>query len=284
MLKSKSDTFMLHNGMAVPCIGYGTYLTPDDETCKAVQEAIRVGYRLIDTAAFYGNEKGVGQAVRECGVPREELLITSKVWNADRGYEQTLAAFEKTMENLGLDYLDLYLIHWPANRKQFGDRAEEINAQTWRAMEELYRAGRIKAIGLSNFLPHHIEELGKTATVKPMVNQLEIHPGWLQKETVDYCQSHDIVVEAWSPLGRRAAFDNPFLGSLAEKYGKSAAQICLRWEIQHGVLPIPKTVNPARMEANLDIFDFEIEQADMEQIDAMPNIRERSNNPDEIDY
>ncbi|MBS5644640.1 MAG: aldo/keto reductase [Clostridiales bacterium] len=283
-MKDLTSSFMLNNGLSIPCVGYGTFQTPNDETCAAVLEAIKVGYRHIDTAAFYGNEEGVGEAVRKSGVPREQLFITSKVWNSDRGYEKTKAAFAKTMKNLQMEYLDLLLIHWPANRKQFGDAAKGINAETWRAMEELYQEGKIKAIGLSNFLPHHIEELMETAQIKPMVNQIEFHPGWAQTDIVEYCLKNDIVVEAWSPLGRKDALENETLKSIAAKYGKSVAQLCIRWVLQHGVLPLPKSVTPSRILENTKVFDFTIDAADMQAIDALKNIGGQCALPDEVDF
>lgn len=283
-MKDLTSSFMLNNGLSIPCVGYGTFQTPNDETCAAVLEAIKVGYRHIDTAAFYGNEEGVGEAVRKNGVPREQLFITSKVWNSDRGYEKTKAAFAKTMKNLQMEYLDLLLIHWPANRKQFGDAAKGINAETWRAMEELYQEGKIKAIGLSNFLPHHIDELMETAQIKPMVNQIEFHPGWAQTDIVEYCLKNDIVVEAWSPLGRKDALENETLKSIAAKYGKSVAQLCIRWVLQHGVLPLPKSVTPSRILENTKVFDFTIDAADMQAIDALKNIGGQCALPDEVDF
>ena len=283
-MKDLTSSFMLNNGLSIPCVGYGTFQTPNDETCAAVLEAIKVGYRHIDTAAFYGNEEGVGEAVRKSGVPREQLFITSKVWNSDRGYEKTKAAFAKTMKNLQMEYLDLLLIRWPANRKQFGDAAKGINAETWRAMEELYQEGKIKAIGLSNFLPHHIDELMETAQIKPMVNQIEFHPGWAQTDIVEYCLKNDIVVEAWSPLGRKDALENETLKSIAAKYGKSVAQLCIRWVLQHGVLPLPKSVTPSRILENTKVFDFTIDAADMQAIDALKNIGGQCALPDEVDF
>lgn len=283
-MKDLTSSFMLNNGLSIPCVGYGTFQTPNDETCAAVLEAIKVGYHHIDTAAFYGNEEGVGEAVRKSGVPREQLFITSKVWNSDRGYEKTKAAFAKTMKNLQMEYLDLLLIHWPANRKQFGDAAKGINAETWRAMEELYQEGKIKAIGLSNFLPHHIDELMETAQIKPMVNQIEFHPGWAQTDIVEYCLKNDIVVEAWSPLGRKDALENETLKSIAAKYGKSVAQLCIRWVLQHGVLPLPKSVTPSRILENTKVFDFTIDAADMQAIDALKNIGGQCALPDEVDF
>lgn len=283
-MKNMNDTFKLNNGRIIPCIGYGTYKTPSEETEKAVSEALKIGYRHIDTAAFYANESGVGAAVRNSGISREKIFVTSKLWNANRGYESTKKAFEQTMKELGLDYLDLYLIHWPANRKQFGDKAKSINDETWRAMEELYKEGRIKAIGLSNFLPHHIEELMETATIKPMVNQIEFHPGWMQADVVEYCHKNDIVVQAWSPLGRTAVLDNEIIVKIAEKYNKSTAQICLRWVLQNNVLPLPKSVTPSRIKENTEVFDFVLDEEDMKAIDALHNIGGKCALPDEVDF
>lgn len=279
-----TDSFVMHNGKTIPCIGYGTYKTSEEEVYDAVIAAIKAGYRHIDTAAFYKNEAGVGRAVRECGVPREEIFVTSKVWNTDRGYENTKRAFAESMERLGLEYLDLYLIHWPANKKQFGDEAKKINAETWRALEELYAEGKIKAIGLSNFLPHHIEELMEGAKVKPMVDQIEFHPGWAQLEVSEYCLKNDIVVEAWSPLGRKDALDNEVLREIGAKYRKSAAQVCVRWVMQHGILPLPKTVNPGRMAENADVFDFELTAEEMRTIDELENLGGQCALPDEVDF
>lgn len=281
---SLTDSFTMNNGKTIPCIGYGTYKTSDEEVYGAVLSAVKAGYRHIDTAAYYKNEEGIGRAIRECGVPREELFVTSKVWNTDRGYENTKRAFAESMERLGLKYLDLYLIHWPANKKQFGEGAKKINAETWRALEELYAEGKVRAIGLSNFLPHHIEELMETAKVKPMVDQIEFHPGWAQTEISEYCQKNDIVVEAWSPLGRRDALDNEALGEIGRKYGKKTAQVCIRWILQHGILPLPKTVNPGRMTQNADVFDFELTAEEMKTIDELKNLGGQCALPDEIDF
>ena len=279
-----TDVFVLNNGRTIPCIGYGTYKTTGEEVYDAVLSAVKAGYRHIDTAAYYHNEEGVGRAVRECGVPREELFITSKVWNTDRGYENTKKAFAATMERLGLAYLDLYLIHWPANRKQFGENAEKINAETWKALEELYAEGKVRAIGLSNFLPHHMEELMKTAKVKPMVDQIEFHPDWAQLEVSGYCQKNDIVVEAWSPLGRRGALESGILQEIGAKYGKSAAQVCVRWVLQHGILPLPKTVTPERMTENADVFDFALTAEEMKVIDELKDLGGQCALPDEVDF
>ena len=190
--KAPADKLTLNNGYAIPCVGFGTYKTPPEETCEIVKKAIDTGYRHIDTAAYYFNEEGVGRAVKECGLPREELFITTKVWNTERGYDKTMASFESSMKALGLEYLDLFLIHWPANYLQFGAEAKKINADTWRALETLYGEGRIKSIGLSNFMSHHIEALLETAKVKPQVNQIELHPGWLQAGVLRFCKDNDI--------------------------------------------------------------------------------------------
>lgn len=279
-----TDSFRMNNGNTIPCIGYGTYKTSEEDVYDAVISAVEAGYRHIDTAAYYKNEAGIGRAVRDCGVPRKELFITSKVWNTDRGYENTKRAFAETMERLGIACLDLYLIHWPANKKQFGAAAEQINAETWRALEELYAEGKVKAIGLSNFLPHHIEGLMKTARVKPMVDQIEFHPGWAQLAVSEYCRKNDIVVEAWSPLGRRGALESEVLRDIGKKYGKSAAQVCIRWVLQHGVLPLPKTVNPERMAENADVFDFELTEDEMKYIDKLENLGGQCALPDEVDF
>lgn len=279
-----TDTFKLNNGIDIPCIGYGTFQTPDGKSVEdGVKEALKIGYRHIDTAYFYQNEKGVGKAIRESGVKREDIFVTSKLWNSDRGYESAKAAFEKTMDNLGLEYLDLFLIHWPAIKKQF-DNAEEINANTWKAFEEIYETGRVKAIGLSNFLPHHIDELMKTAKIKPMVNQIEFHPGFAQIETAKYCLENDIVVEAWSPLGRKEVLENETLVELAKKYNKSTAQICIRWVLQHDILPLPKSVTPSRILENSQVFDFEISEDDMKTIDNIPCCGGQCANPDDVDF
>lgn len=273
----------INNGYTIPSVGYGTWQSPDSEiTVNGVKTAISSGYHHIDTAAAYKNEESVGKGIKESSVPRENLFITSKVWNSERGYEKTIAAFEKTLADLGLDYLDLYLIHWPASQKDY-DNWEEINLETWRAMTDLYKAGKIKSIGVSNFKPHHLAALMKTE-VKPMVNQIEFHPGFMQEETVKYCRDNDILVEAWSPLGTGRMLSNPVLQEIAGHYGKSVAQICIRWCIQHDVLPLPKSVTPSRILENIQIFDFEINEEDMQRIDALDNFGGSGLDPDEVDF
>ena len=276
----------LNNGVEIPCVGYGTFRTDPAVTAQAVQDAIAAGYRHIDTAKVYENEVGVGQGIKAAGVPREELFVTSKLWNTDRGYEATKAAFQASLDRLGLDYLDLYLIHWPANEKQFGADAAKINAETWRAMEELYEAGKIRAIGLSNFMPHHVAELLKTAKIKPMVDQIEVHPGWTHAEEIKKLQAMDIVVEAWGPLGGQGAtvLVDPTMQKIAAAHGKSTAQVSLRWILQQGVVPLPKSVHVDRIKQNMELFDFELSNEEMQTIAALPNLGGQCKDPDDVDF
>lgn len=283
-MNTLTDTYRLNNGVEIPCVGFGTWQTPDGDTAvNSVLTALEAGYRHIDTAAIYGNEKGVGEAIRRGGVNREDLFVTSKLWNSDRGYKETLAAFEVTMEKLGLEYLDLYLIHWPAIQKQFADW-QEINAQTWKAFEDLYAKGKIRAIGVSNFLPQHLSPLLESAAVKPAVNQIEFHPGYMQAQTVKVCRANDILVEAWSPLGTGRMLGNPDLIALAEKYGVSVARLCIRWCLQNNTLPLPKSVTPERIRENTQVFDFEIATDDMRTINAMPYIGGSGLDPDAVGF
>ncbi|THF51709.1 aldo/keto reductase [Flavobacterium supellecticarium] len=283
MHKSIPD-YTLNNGVTIPEIGFGTWQTPDGATAVlAVQSALENGYRHIDTAAIYGNEKSIGQAIADSGIDRKELFITSKLWNSERGYESTLKAFEKTLSDLQTDYLDLYLIHWPANAKQFSDWKQK-NADTWRAFETLYQDGKIKAIGLSNFMVHHLEALLETATVKPVINQIEYHPGYLQMEVVAFCKANDILIEAWSPLGTGKMLNDPTLLEIASNYNVSVAQLCIRWCLQNGTLPLPKSVTPERIKQNLNVYHFEISESDMKRIDALPYIGGSGLLPDEVAF
>ena len=285
-MKSAGKNYELSNGVTIPSLGFGTWQVPDGDTVRnAVLCALESGYTHIDTAAAYGNEKGVGEAVRQSGVPREELFITTKLWNAQQGYQSTLEAFEMSLERLGMEYLDLYLIHWPRTytyRDEYPQRAWD----TWAAFEELYRAGKIRSIGVSNFLKPQMETLMEQATILPMVDQIEIHPGFPQQADVAHLQEKGILVESWSPLASGAIFGGAgnALSSLAEKYGKTVAQIALRWHLQRGCLPIPKSVTPERIRQNLDVFDFELDEEDMQQIMNMPEGGFSGFRPGEVDF
>ena len=254
----------LSNGVDIPSIGFGTYkLGEEQEVRDKVKLALKLGYRQIDTASFYGNEEGVGKGIAESGVDRKDIFLVTKLWNDDHGYEETINAFNKSIKRLGVDYLDLYLIHWP----------NKLNSETWRAFEDLYKEGKVRAIGVCNFKIGHLEELKKTAKIMPMVNQIEIHPCKTQKETIEYCNENNIQVVAWGPIMRGKIFSLPLMLELSEKYNKSIAQITLRWHIQNGVIPIPKSSNEERIKANLDIFDFNISSEDIKKIDEL-NVNE----------
>ena len=278
-----TDTFTLTGGVKIPVIGFGTWQAQNGEIATAaVSAALKAGYRHIDTAAIYRNEESVGKAIRESGIAREEIFVTTKLWNKCRTYELAYEAFERSISKLGLDYVDLYLIHWPASPAQY-ENFEQMNLDTWRAMTELYKAGRIKAIGVSNFMPHHLAALMKTE-VAPMVNQIELHPGYTQKETVDFCRANGIAIEAWSPLGSGRVLSDGRLKKIADGYGKSVAQLCVRWCLQNGFIPLPKSVTESRIIENANVFDFEISDADMDFINSMPDFAESGFHPDKADF
>lgn len=277
-----TDKYLLKNGIEIPVIGYGSYMMHENVVQHAVCEAIKTGYRLIDCAAAYGNELWVGKGIRESGILREKLFITSKVNNPDRGYEATRKAFEKSLKDLQLDYLDLYLIHWPAYKNRF-DNWEEINLDTWKAMTELYKEGKIRAIGVSNFKPHHLESLMNTE-IAPMVNQIEYHPGNLQKETVKWCQDRGIVVQAWSPLGKGRVLHDKRLQNIADKYNTTVAKICIRFAIQTGVIPLAKSATDERIHQNFNVFDFELEKEDVEKIKEFPEFGGSGLDSDSINF
>lgn len=278
-----TDTFKISNGVEIPCMGLGTWQSKDEIARISVLAALSHDYRLIDTAAAYGNERGVGAGIKDSGLKREEIFVTSKLRNADHGYKATMDAFELSMEKLGLEYLDLYLIHWP-NPVQYRFMWKKAMQETWRAFEELYKAGKIRAIGVSNFLPHHIEALMETAEILPMVNQLKLCPGITQQETVDYCKKNNIVVEAYSPFGTGTIFRSPEMNAIAQKYGKSIGQLCLRWCLQMGFVSLPKSSNPMRIKENAQIFDFELSKEDMDIISGLEGSCGTAPEPDSILY
>lgn len=273
-MSSLEESIKLRNGIEIPRIGFGTYLIEDGEpVIRAVKTALEAGYRLIDTASVYGNEKGVGRAIEESRVKREDIFLTSKVWNTEQGYKKTLTAFEHSLERLRTDYLDLYLIHWP----------KPISDDTWSALEELYRVGRAKAIGVSNFMIHHLEPLLESCEIIPMVDQVELHPQFPQYELREFCGEHDIIVEAWGPLMQGKIFDKELMKELSKKYNKTIAQITLRWHCQLGHVAIPKSSTPERIKSNIDIFDFEISDEDMKKIETLKGER-IGGHPDKIDF
>ncbi|UFJ39479.1 aldo/keto reductase [Brevibacillus humidisoli] len=275
MAKAITDCTVLHNGVEMPWFGLGVWKAQEgDEVKRAVRWALETGYRSIDTAAVYGNEAGVGEAIQESGVARDQLFVTTKVWNSEQGYETTLKAFEESRKKLKLDYLDLYLVHWPVKGKY---------KETWRALEKLYKDGHVRAIGVSNFQVHHLEDLMADSEVVPMVNQVEFHPLLTQQELRTFCRQHSIQLEAWSPL-MQGNLDQPLLTQLAEKYGKTPAQIVLRWDLQNQVVTIPKSVTEHRIRENANIFDFELSAEDMEQISGLNQDKRFGPDPDNFNF
>lgn len=284
MIQKISDSMRLSNGIEMPGFGFGTWQAAAGEvTSDSVKAAIKAGYRNIDTASAYYNEASVGEGIRqamaETGIKREELFISTKLWNDHRGYDLTMKAFEDSMKELKLEYLDLYMIHWPAVSRWHNDW-REINRSTWRAFEELYKEGRIKAIGVSNFLAHHIQALMEDSEISPMVNQIEYHPGFGQVESADFCQNHGIIVEAWSPFGTGEVLKNSILVNIAKKYGKTTAQVCLRWLIQKNIVPLPKSVHDERIISNTQVFDFSLSDEEMAKINSLPYCGGMRFNPD----
>ncbi len=265
----------LSNGVEMPMLGFGTFKVPDgDVTVQSVKTALDSGYRHVDTAAAYGNERGVGEGIRQSGIARSEIFLTSKVWNSDQGYDTTLKAFDASMQRFGFDYLDLYLIHWP----------KPLNKETWKAMERLYREKRVRAIGVSNFHVHHLEDLMSGCEINPMVNQIEFHPRLIQKTLLDFCKSRKIQFEAWSPLMQGKIFDIPLMKDLAAKYKRTVSQIVLRWDIQTDVVTIPKSTRPERIKENSEIFDFEIADEDMRAINSLDKGERVGSDPDNFNF
>ncbi|NKE05545.1 aldo/keto reductase [Mesobacillus selenatarsenatis] len=276
MPQNLQDTTTLHNGVKMPWFGLGVFKVQEgSEVVESVKAALKNGYKSIDTAAVYGNEEGVGQAIKEAGVPREELFITTKVWNADQGYETTLQAFETSMDKLGLDYLDLYLIHWPVAGKY---------KETWKALEKLYKDGRVRAIGVSNFHVHHLKDLMADAEIKPMVNQVEYHPHLAQTELLQFCKAEGIQMEAWSPLKQGELLSEPTIVEIAEKHGKSPAQVILRWDLQNEVVTIPKSIKEHRIIQNAGIFDFELTAEDMGVLNGLNKDERVGPDPDNFNF
>lgn len=272
-LKSLQSTVTLNNGVEMPVFGLGVFRSEAD-TIPAVQCAIRNGYRLIDTAAYYFNEREVGEAVRSCGVPRDEIFVTTKLWNDKQRESRQREAFEESLAALDLEYVDLYLVHWPIEGKLH---------ETWKVLEQLYEEKLVRAIGVSNFLEHHLEELSVKGNIPPAVDQFECHPYLTRKDLRAYCDRQSIVAEAWSPLGRGASFEEPVLKELGAKYGKSPAQIILRYDVQNGIVTIPKSVKEERIIQNADVFDFELTQEEIEAIDAL-NRDEMHGDPDHVTW
>jgi diketogulonate reductase-like aldo/keto reductase len=271
-----SSTVALNNGVQVPWLGLGVFKSPPGrETEQAVRWALEIGYRHIDTAAFYQNEEDVGRALRDSGVPREQVFLTTKVWNTDQGYEKTLEAFDRSRKKLGVDVVDLYLIHWPVRGKY---------KETWKALEELLADGKVRAIGVSNFLVHHLEDLMKSASVVPAMNQVEFHPFLVQKELLDFDAKSGIRHEAWSPLTRGRSLDHPTIAAIAKKHGRTNAQVVLRWDLQLGVVTIPKSVHRERILENSRIFDFQLDADDMAHITALDAGARIGPNPDTIAF
>ncbi|MBP5538317.1 MAG: aldo/keto reductase [Bacteroidales bacterium] len=285
---------LLNNGISMPAMGYGTFNVPEETVASLVAAALQCGCHHIDSATRYENEKGTGQGLRDSGVPRKDFFLTSKVWNTSRGYDNTMRAFEQSLSDLGTDYLDLYLIHWPANRKQFGDRADAINRDTWRALETLYKEGRVRAIGLSNFLQHHIEPLMETAEIQPMVDQVELHPGFAREDLCAWCKERNIVMQAWSQLGRGRCLGHPAIVEMASRYDVSPAQLILRWVMQLGIVPLFKASSPERIRENFLPATpeeavagrpkwFELSAEDVRTLIDLP-IGPLSRQPDDVDF
>jgi methylglyoxal/glyoxal reductase len=276
MINQISDRVQLNNGSKMPWLGLGVFRVADGlEVENAVRAALETGYRSIDTAAFYGNESGIGKAIRESGIPRQELFLTTKVWNADQRARRVLEAIDESLERLGTDYVDLYLIHWPV---------PGFYQEAWKGLEKIYASGRAKAIGVSNFLVHHLEDLLPECQIIPAVNQVEFHPRLVQPKLLDFCQRHQIQVEAWAPLMRGQIFMEDTVQKLAAKYRRTPAQVILRWDLQHQVVTIPKSTRPSRIAENSQIFDFELSEEEMRALDGLDQGKRIGPHPDQVNF
>lgn len=276
---NKMKHYILNNGVEIPAVAFGTYKAADGKNADVIRTAIEAGYRYFDTASFYGTETYLAEAVRESGIARDEIFIASKLWKTEMGYDNVKSAFRRTLDNLKTDYLDLYLIHWPLPEPGYKDW-KQLDKETWKAMEELVREGKIRAIGLSNFLPHHIENILEDCTVRPAVDQIEYHPGYSQEAVVQYCKERDILVQAWSPIGRQRVLTEPLVQELAGKYGVSPAKICLKFAVQRGIIPLPKSSSMERMKENLDLWSFEMDEEDIWRLATMPQAGWSGEHPD----
>lgn len=279
------ENIKLNNGILMPGIGFGTWKIKDyNQVIDVVKKAIEVGYRHIDTASVYGNEEAIGIALKESCIPREDIFVTTKLWNSVRGYNETICAFNESLKKLQLEYIDLYLIHWPSPL-EFRDCYQEKNIETYQALEKLYSQGKIKAIGVSNFLKHHIEELKNFVSIPIAVNQIEFHPYYYDQETIEYCKQNDIIIEAYSPLGRGEILKDNTIADIAKKYNKSPAQICIRYAIGNQIVPLPKTISKQRMIENLNVFDFNLMKEDIDEIrNLSKDDKKIGSNPDTADF
>ena len=273
------EKYKLNNGLYIDKIGFGTYKAGNGDYVPTLINAIEAGYRHFDTAAFYNNEHLIKEAIFKSNVKREDLFLSSKVWKTEMGYDDTIKSFEKSLNNLGTDYLDMFLIHWPKKDLK-SDDWKELDIKTWKALETLYKEGRVKSIGVSNFLPHHLINILDKCDIKPMVDQLEIHPGYIQKAAIDFLKDNDILPQAWSPIGRARVLKEERLMELSKKYNKSIAQICIRFILQLGVQPLPKSSSVERMKENMAVFDFEISIEDKFELMCLPQIGWSGEHPD----
>lgn len=284
IINNNNKYYTLYNNINIPSLGFGTWKIPNGiHSYNAVRNAIDIGYIHIDTAHIYENEESVGLAIKDSKIPRENIFVTTKLWNTEHNFSRAIDAFYISLQKLKLDYIDLYLVHWP-NPKELRDKFENTIISTWNALEKLYKNQKVRAIGVSNFLPHHLEILKKNTEILPMINQIRLFPGSQNFKTIDYCQKENILLEAYSPLGGGKIFESPEIIELSHKYNKTISQICIRWSLQMGFVPLPKTVNVARMKENIDIFDFQLSKEDIKKLKGIKNYCGPNPNPDKIHF